>query len=62
MGGSDPLKKLIRVLLLAIIFFVIGIFFNIGQNDDLHSILIGNKEISTYESELQIKSCRRKNR
>ncbi len=53
MRGSDPLKKLMRVLILAIIFFIIGIFFNIGQNDDLHSILIGNKEISTYESQLK---------
>ena len=44
MRGSDPLKKLMRVLILAIIFFIVGIFFNIGQNDDLTSILIGNKE------------------
>ena len=53
MGGSDPLKKFNKSFALAIIFFVIGIFFNIGQNDDLHSILIGNKEMSSYESELK---------
>lgn len=53
MGGSDPLKNLIRVFLLAFIFFVIGIFFDIAQKDDLHSILIGKKEMSSYEDELQ---------
>lgn len=48
-----PLKKLFRIFLLAAIFFVIGVFFNIGQNDDLHSILIGKKENSTYEEKLK---------
>ena len=51
--GSDPLKKLLRVIILAVIFFIIGVFLNIGQNDNLHSILIGNKEIRTYEGILE---------
>lgn len=42
-----------RVIILAVIFFIIGVFLNIGQNDHLHSILIGNKKITTYEGSLK---------
>lgn len=50
MRGSDPLRKLIRIILLVILIFVVGIFFNINQNNDFSAILIGNKKINTNEN------------
>lgn len=53
MRGSDPLKKALRVIILAIIFFIAGIFINMGEKDELNPVLIGNKELSTYESNFE---------
>lgn len=55
MRGSDPLKKFLRVIVLVIILFIVGIFVNINENNDLQSILMGNKENSKYENMLKSK-------
>ena len=50
MRGSDPLRKVGRILFLVIILLVIAASWNHSQNDESPLLLIGNKEIKLDEN------------